>query len=123
MLQFFFTGDSTECLGIRIIPDRFPADISWTLALKTAPNVILARGNANGGFVCDAEDNTTYILTIFDSFGDGICCGFVDVKIVSFETFLRLGLLVYLETGMELYRGLLEQKNWVYINPQPTKDS
>ena len=57
---------------IDIVPDDYPAEISWELT-DIAGNE-LASGGATGETVCVAA-NTCLQFTIFDSYGDGICCG------------------------------------------------
>ena len=60
---------------IEIVPDDYPQETSWTLTY--ADGTPIADGNANGETVCVFEE-TCLTFTIFDEYGDGICCGFGD---------------------------------------------
>jgi len=57
---------------IDIIPDYFPAEISWELADYTGE--VFATGGANS--VAGCLPKGLYTFTIYDEFGDGICCDY-----------------------------------------------
>lgn len=59
-------------LDIVIVQDNYPGETSWDVQDELG-NVI-ASGDANGGAVCIADE--CHIFTIYDSYGDGICCGY-----------------------------------------------
>jgi len=59
-------------LEITIVPDSYPNETTWQL---TSNNVPIANGNYLSDTIC--VDSTACLrYTIFDSYGDGICCGF-----------------------------------------------
>ena len=70
------TNDDGSCayegLTIAITPDNWPGETSWTLTNDSLETV--ASGDVAGAYLCLPE--ACYTFTIFDSFGDGICCGF-----------------------------------------------
>ena len=61
-------------LEVVINPDNYPQEISWDIVDEFG--VTIGTGDSNGGVVC-LEDNC-HVFTIYDSFGDGICCGYGD---------------------------------------------
>lgn len=63
------TGHTLE---IVIVQDNYPGETSWDL-VDEGGNVV-ANGDVNGTTLC-IEDNC-HIFTIYDSYGDGICCGY-----------------------------------------------
>lgn len=63
------TGNTLEVV---IVQDNYPGETSWDVA-DVNGNVI-ASGNVNGGSVCIGDECHTF--TIYDSYGDGICCGY-----------------------------------------------
>jgi len=75
---FFYSNLLSQCasgyaeLIIEIVPDSYPSEISWDVS--TAGTVV-ASGNSVGDTICiDTTQCTTF--TIYDSYGDGICCGY-----------------------------------------------
>lgn len=58
---------------VTIVPDNYPAEITWNL--KDNAGVILASGTSVGASVC-VDSTTCLTFSIFDSFGDGICCNY-----------------------------------------------
>lgn len=61
-------------LQIVIVPDNYPGETSWDLVDEFGN--LVAQGDVNGGSVC--IDDNCHIFTIYDSYGDGICCGYGD---------------------------------------------
>jgi hypothetical protein len=70
-----------EALNLEIVLDNYPAETSWEL--RNEANEVVASGGNYGGFssgtaidesICVPE--ACYTFEIFDSYGDGICCGF-----------------------------------------------
>ena len=61
-----------QALEIVIVPDNYPAEISWELNDEFGNQI--ATGGSEGTTVC-IQDNC-HTFTIFDSYGDGICCGY-----------------------------------------------
>ncbi len=61
-------------VAVTIIPDQYPTETTWEL--RDGNNILLASGaNAVGDTFCvDTIDCLRF--TIFDSYGDGICCSF-----------------------------------------------
>lgn len=59
-------------LDIVINPDNYPNEISWEL-IDPFGNVV-ANGGSVGSSVCIGGG--CYVFTIYDSYGDGICCGY-----------------------------------------------
>ncbi len=58
---------------IAIVPDEYPQETSWTLTY--ADGTPIADGDVDGETVCVFAE-TCLTFTIFDEYGDGICCGF-----------------------------------------------
>ena len=59
-------------LIIEIVPDSYPSEISWDI---TSSGGIIASGASVGDTICiDTTQCNTF--TIYDSYGDGICCGY-----------------------------------------------
>ena len=61
-----------EALNINIVPDNFPSEVSWDLV--TDDGTTVASGGSVGGAYCIDAD--CYTFTMYDSFGDGICCSY-----------------------------------------------
>lgn len=63
---------------LNLTTDQYGSETSWEL--KNSANATVATGNGYGNNVSVTEDfcleDDTYSFTIFDSFGDGICCSF-----------------------------------------------
>jgi uncharacterized protein (TIGR02145 family) len=57
---------------VNIVPDSYPAETSWNI--KDASNTIIASGTTNSDTLCYLTGNLLH-FTIYDSYGDGICCG------------------------------------------------
>lgn len=64
---------STE-VRIEIVPDNFPTETTWELK-SVGTNVLLASGGSVGDTLC-VPTQTCLDFTIYDSFGDGICCNY-----------------------------------------------
>lgn len=74
--SFFLNAQCTigfDQVIVQIIPDSYPGEISWDL--KDASQNILGSGNYIGDTICVAA-GTCLTLTMYDSFGDGICCAY-----------------------------------------------
>ena len=56
---------------VNIIPDNYPAETSWDI--KDASNSIIASGTTNGYTLCSLTGKSLH-FTIYDSYGDGMCC-------------------------------------------------
>ncbi|MGB1031447.1 MAG: lysyl oxidase family protein, partial [Flavobacteriales bacterium] len=67
--QDIIVTDGME-LVIDIVADNYPQETTWTLTDESGVEV--ANGDSNGATVC-IQDNC-HQFTIFDSYGDGICC-------------------------------------------------
>src|SRR5688572_14972600 len=59
---------------ITIIPDTYPQETSWSLR-DASTNALIDTGGINSDTVC-ITTNQCVKFTIFDSFGDGLCCGY-----------------------------------------------
>lgn len=73
---------SSEYLTLSLLTDRYSAETSWTFK-KTDGEVIESRNNYNPYYdnnrlfiykIKLKEDSNCYEFSIYDSFGDGICC-------------------------------------------------
>lgn len=81
----FFMPDYTfaQCTGgqsevvVSITPDNYPNEVSWQLQNEQT-GIVIASGNSAGsaGNTICILNNTCYKFTIFDSYGDGICCSY-----------------------------------------------
>lgn len=60
-------------LDIEIVQDNYPQETTWKVFNSQGTEV--AAGNVAGGTVC-LFANECYQFTIYDSFGDGVCCGY-----------------------------------------------
>ena len=60
---------------VHIIPDDYPNETSWDL--KDAANTIVASGTTNNDTLCYPTGDILH-FTIYDSYGDGMCCGYGD---------------------------------------------
>ena len=58
---------------ITIVPDNYPQETSWLLQNQLGDT--LATGLANSDTLC-VPSNTCLVFTIFDSYGDGLCCAY-----------------------------------------------
>lgn len=74
LLAFSQPCTSSQVLvEVVIVPDNYPGETSWQLA--TVSGTVLASGTSNSMNVC--VSNTACLkFTIYDSYGDGICCGY-----------------------------------------------
>jgi hypothetical protein len=72
----FATAEDGSCayesLTIVINPDNFPSETSWSLTDDAGATI--ASGASSGTSLCVADG--CYTFTMFDSFGDGICCSY-----------------------------------------------
>ncbi|MCB9360323.1 MAG: CotH kinase family protein [Flavobacteriales bacterium] len=59
-------------LTINIVADNWPIEISWEVE-NLATSTVVASGNSTGSSVC-LDSTICYRFTIYDSYGDGICC-------------------------------------------------
>ena len=71
---------SFESLTVNINTDNFASESSWDLV--DADGNVIASGTTAGAELCLAA--TCYTFTMYDSFGDGMCCayGFGDYSVV-----------------------------------------
>ncbi|MFL3008387.1 MAG: PKD domain-containing protein, partial [Candidatus Neomarinimicrobiota bacterium] len=76
--EFEGSSDGDHLVGIDIMTDNYPGETSWELTDYYSGAVV-----ASGGPLSDANslynweiyvETSAYYFTIFDSFGDGICC-------------------------------------------------
>lgn len=58
---------------VQIIPDSYPAEISWQLTDQFS--TVIASGYSVGDTIC-VPSGQCVNFTIYDSFGDGICCNY-----------------------------------------------
>ncbi|MFZ5553318.1 MAG: lysyl oxidase family protein [Bacteroidota bacterium] len=58
---------------VTIVPDNYPTEISWDL--KDDNGTTIMSGFSAGDTAC-VPSGTCLIFTIYDSFGDGICCAY-----------------------------------------------
>ncbi len=77
-------------LKVILVPDNFPSETSWDVR-DSAGNVI-ASGTSQSDSVC-VNLGSCYRFTIYDSFGDGMCCNYGNgsYTLMLDETVLRLG--------------------------------
>ena len=64
--------DFTE-VDVDIVPDGFPSETTWDISDATT-GALFSAGDVDGGTACLPAGN--YIFTIYDAFGDGICCDY-----------------------------------------------
>ncbi|MBK8706748.1 MAG: hypothetical protein IPN33_26310 [Saprospiraceae bacterium] len=57
---------------INIIPDNYPNETTWKLFVD---NILALSGTSNSDTVC-VDTSACIRFEIYDSYGDGICCGF-----------------------------------------------
>ena len=68
-----FCHDGFKQVIVDIVADNYPQETSWELT-DEAGNV-LAEGGSVGDTIC-VDSSECLIFTIYDTFGDGICCGY-----------------------------------------------
>ena len=59
-------------LQIAIVADNYPSETTWQITNESG--TVSASGDVNGGVVCLSEG--CYVFSIYDSYGDGICCSY-----------------------------------------------
>jgi hypothetical protein len=57
---------------VNIIPDTYPNETSWDI--RDTANIVIASGTINSDTIC-YQTGIVLHFTIYDSYGDGICCG------------------------------------------------
>jgi len=74
--------NDNEAVILEITADNFPQETTWSLT-EQGSNTVLLSGNLDGvndGQTTQQElcvdPNECYTLTLFDTYGDGICCGY-----------------------------------------------
>jgi hypothetical protein len=69
-----------ESLTLTINLDEYPGETTWEI--NSGATIVAAGGPYSGSFSTTVEDIclpvACYTITFFDSYGDGICCGFGD---------------------------------------------
>lgn len=60
-------------IEVLIVPDNYPNETTWDI--KDAQGTILGSGDVNGGTAC-VDTGICLRFTIYDSYGDGICCSY-----------------------------------------------
>ena len=63
---------TTSELQINIVADNYPSETTWQIMYENGE--FIASGDVNGGVVCLSE--ACYTFSIYDSYGDGICCSY-----------------------------------------------
>ncbi len=58
---------------IELVADDYPDETTWEVA--TTSGDVVSNGDIEGGSVCLPAE-TCHIFTIYDQYGDGICCAF-----------------------------------------------
>lgn len=66
-------GTGLAPLIINIVPDNYPQETSW--AVHDAAGNLLASGGSVGDTLC-LPASGCFAFSIYDSYGDGICCGY-----------------------------------------------
>jgi PKD repeat protein len=74
-------------LDIVIVQDNYPGETSWDVQDELGN--VLATGGVAGGSVCLADE--CHSFTIYDSYGDGICCGYGQGSYTLFINGLEVG--------------------------------
>jgi len=65
-------SNQTEVV-VSIVPDNYPNETTWDL--RDEQGAVLDSGDVNGGSLC-VDTGMCLTFTIYDSFGDGICCSY-----------------------------------------------
>ncbi len=73
-------GSDFDIITFIINPDNYPQETSWELYDEVA-NKVVASGSLQSGMSSFSQDicvnyNSCFSIFVFDSFGDGICCGY-----------------------------------------------
>ena len=61
-------------IRIQVIPDSYPAETHWSLR-DFMTGALIDTGDTNNDTIC-LNNNQCVVFTIFDDFGDGICCAY-----------------------------------------------
>ena len=76
---FFMALNAQPCpsglvrVTVDIVPDNFPNETSWEL--RNQAGTLLASGDTTDASLC-VDTSNCLTFTIFDTFGDGICCAY-----------------------------------------------
>lgn len=69
-------GESQANIVVSIVQDNYPAETSWDLRDGTTNNIIASGTSVGGSYFVDPS--LCYVFNFYDSYGDGICCGYGD---------------------------------------------
>lgn len=61
-------------ITVTIVPDNFPNETTWDIR-NNSTNAVVASGTSNSATIC-LPQGVCYRFTIYDSYGDGICCAY-----------------------------------------------
>lgn len=69
-----------DIITLVINADNYPGETSWEV-IDESTNLVIASGGVNGAGETFTEDicvnyGSCFTLSVYDSYGDGICCGF-----------------------------------------------
>lgn len=67
-------GEQQSNITVTIVPDNYPAEISWDLRDGVSNFVIASGGSVGGTYFVDPT--LCYVFNMYDSYGDGICCAY-----------------------------------------------
>lgn len=86
---------------LNILTDEFPEETSWELTDQSTGNVITSGGGYGQEFTLYTEElcldpDGCYVFTMFDTYGDGICCGFGEGN---FSLFNNQGQTIFANSG------------------------
>lgn len=90
---------------VHIVPDTYPNETSWDI--RDTANTIIASGTINDDTLCYPTGDLLH-FTIYDSYGDGICCGYGKG---SYE--------VYLDGNLVASGGAFPYEETTYFNYPP----
>ena len=74
LISYASCGSGQSEVIITILADNVPSETSWSLR-DGITNALIDTGRANSDTVC-VPNNHCLKFTIFDTYGDGICCGY-----------------------------------------------
>lgn len=67
-------GELQSNIVVTIVEDDYPNETSWDLRNGVTNNIIASGGSVGGSYFVDPT--LCYVFNIYDSYGDGLCCGY-----------------------------------------------
>lgn len=128
---------TSQLVSLVLTPDNYPQESSWDL-INQGTGELIANGDYSDEEYTDdfcLYNGTCYTLTFYDSYGDGICCGYgegsfsvvdTDGEVLAFHEgeFGSSTSVSFCTSGEEIVSGttVLEVNNDLQVYPNPVVD-